>query len=671
MRLTKESCLDFLLSPFSSEPVDKRLSIDFKNATHQELLKELDHFLRYHIQILPGIARASVTHGQREQGVDLVCSIDEAGIKVGWQVKSASDLRRRNVINDVVAQATMAKNHDLNGIVFVLAGTNVDEKHKIPAIISQLSQSGISDVHILLPRDFSLIFDSRNWEKMRARGVSRLLETVEVREPEQSSLLPDPGPLNPVVEHKQLASFKNPEARSEYDLGLAEVTSGRIEAARQHFELAHKKEPNADTFNALGNLALLAGDLKQALRDYQEARARAPSNLTPGRNAAIVLRRLGLLDESLIMITPWLDDPSIMIPYSKTLSLKGQREEAYRLLKDNESLIKPRGRDLLEFASRAYDVGNYDVALKYYSQFSLDCPKDERGPWGESLCHAKLTNLDAALAAIERAFRISPERWEVRSIRAGILRDLHHQDQALIDFEIASVRNPSSVQVVGNFANLLREVGRPLEAVEYYDRLLKYYPYDPLLWENRGKALSALGLHDQAFVSLSTAVRISKDPRAELLNDAGLEAHKAGRLEDAISLLKLSIEKKETLWQPKSNLASIMLELGFCENAAKLLLAAIEVGDNSSKAHTMLASCLIDVKRYGEATAEAEKALSIDPDFPSAIGTLGLIAEETGRLQDAKVFYDKALKLDGTLAFVHAGLARLSSAKRNDRGVSA
>jgi tetratricopeptide (TPR) repeat protein len=96
--------------------------------------------------------------------------------------------------------------------------------------------------------------------------------------------------------------------------------------------------------------------------------------------------------------------------------------------------------------------------------------------------------------------------------------------------------------------------------------------------------------------------------------------------------IRLLIEKKGTLWQPKSNLAPIMLNLGFVEEAATLIRSAIASGDKSAGTYTMLASCQIEDKKYDDAMLEVTRALAMDPRFAPAIGTKGLIAEGTGQL---------------------------------------
>lgn len=663
MNVTKDTCRDFLVYPFESNEGLVKVNIDYSGISHEELVENLEKYLRYQIQVFPDTAQVGITHGPSEHGIDLLTDFRSIGLRVGWQVKSWKDLEQRTVVDIILAQIQKSKVHHLDFIVFVLAGDPNRHSRKISTIISNLSMTANRTAYVISPSEFAAIFDDRNLILMRAKGVSKLLQMAQVMEPDQPSMIPDPGPLNLKISNDRAAAFVSSQARKFYDDGLDAASKGNLPLAEEMFSKAHEIEPTAETLNALGNIQMFKGCYSAALSYYRESKERNPTSVSSSLNMAVVLLRLGLYEEALTTLEKWIreDQPkaSAILLRSRILARAGRKPEAYKILKEKEPLIKPSGNDLLEFASQAYEQGDYSVALRYYSAFRVSNPRDVRGHWGEGLCYSKLKTLEKAQDCIQAAVRISPTNPQVRSILACLLRDLGRKDEALIEFERARSLAPSSIEIVGNLANLLRDVGRPLEALEYYEQLLKYYPYDPLLWENRGNALSMLGLDREAFVSKMAAVRISKKPSAELINDAGQAARKAGRTGDAIRLYNMSIERNPGLWYPKSNLGSIMLESGLYERAKTLLEEGIAAGDNSARAHTMLASCLIELGQHDAAGKEVKTALALEHDFPPALGTLGLIEEETGNPKEATVLYERAIFLDNTLDFVRAGIARL------------
>lgn len=663
MNLTKDTCRDFLIYPFESSEGLVKVSIDYSDFSHEELVENLEKYLRYQVQVLPDTAQVGITHGSSEHGIDLLTDFHRIELRVGWQIKSWSDLEQKTALDNVLAQVQKSKVHRLDMIVFVLAGDPNRHTGKISTIISHLSMTANRTAYVISPSEFASIFDDRNLKPMRAKGVSRLLQMAQVMEPDQPSLIPDSGPLNARIDDNRRATFVLSQARQSYDSGLDAVSKGDFALAEELFTKAHEIEPSSDTFNALGNIQLLKGCHAIALDYYRQSKEKDPTNVTSSINTAVVLHRIGLYEEALTTLEKWIGEDmpngSAILLQSKILARAGKKSEAYQILKKEEPLIKPSGNDLLEFAGQAYDQSDYNVALRYYSAFRVSSPKDVRGHWGEALCYSRLKTLEKALDCIQVAVGISPNNPQIRSILACVLRDTGRKDEALIEFEKARFLAPSSIEIVGNLANLLRDVGRPLEALEYYEQLLKYYPYDPLLWENRGTALSMLGLDKDAFVSKMAAIRIFREPSAELINDAGQAAGKVGRTGDAVRLYNMSIEKKPGLWHPKSNLASIMLENGLYLRAKTLLQEGIAAGDDSARAHTMLASCLIELRQFDDAKKEAKTALALEHDFPPGIGTLGLIEEETGNLNEASVLYKRAIVLDNTLDFVRAGIARL------------
>lgn len=662
MDLSTDSCRDFFLYPFSYKT---NLNTDFSNKSHKYLVEKLDAYLRYQTLILPNTAQVGTTHGSSEQGIDLLTNLYGVKLKIGWQIKSWSDLQQKTVVDHVLAQVHKSMAHRLDLLVIILAGDPEKHSGKISTIISQLSLTSTNKkkIHIIQPTEFANILDEKNWNLMRTRGVSRLMQIIEVREPGPISMMPDPGPLNPVIVNNNPAIFHNHRAEQLYNNSLFAIKSGDIISAEKLAMDAHGIESTADTMNLLGNIHLIKGEFKEAVEYYEGSIRANPQKETSTGNLIITLLRVGLFDEAEALLIQELDkrksDLDLTFLYAKLLTRKGMGLKAYRMLKEKESAITLNGTHLLEFANQAYTYKDYETALSYYSQFITLYPKDARGPWGEALTYEKMGNLENALDSINKAVEISPNTPEIRSIQACCLRDLGRIDEALVIFELARSIAPSAIHIIGNLANLLRDIGRPLEALEYYDQLMRYYPYDQLLWENRGKALFNMSFFNDAYISKMIAVKVAKDPSAELIHDAGLAAMKAGRESDAIRLFNESIEKKAQLWHPKYNLAILSMKYRFYDKAIILLNECIAIGHDTAPTRTLLASCFIQQKQYDEARKEIEKALTLDPNFPPAIGTLGLIKKNDGSDKEALKLFDRALSMDNSLDFVNEALMKL------------
>jgi predicted O-linked N-acetylglucosamine transferase (SPINDLY family) len=157
----------------------------------------------------------------------------------------------------------------------------------------------------------------------------------------------------------------------------------------------------------------------------------------------------------------------------------------------------------------------------------------------------ELQRLDEALAALDRALALDPRHAKALANRAAVRLDRADAAGALDDAQAALAIAPTDVAALYNLASalkqlgrrdearaafgvvrqclsdfaplhvhlgeLLREAGRPLEALGQFERATTLDPRDAAAWTNRGHVLADQGRHDEARASYQAALALEPE----------------------------------------------------------------------------------------------------------------------------------------------------------------
>lgn len=104
------------------------------------------------------------------------------------------------------------------------------------------------------------------------------------------------------------------------------------------------------------------------------------------------------------------------------------------------------------------------------------------------------------------------------------------------------------------------------------------------------------------------------------------------------------------------NLAKSLYNSGRYEHAIKALERALTQGFKSIELLNILGACHLCIKNYKLAENIYSEAISIDKNYSSGHGNLGIALYEQGRLEDALSAYKNALKLDPKNANFHTNI---------------
>ncbi|KLU24873.1 tetratricopeptide repeat family protein [Caballeronia mineralivorans PML1(12)] len=153
------------------------------------------------------------------------------------------------------------------------------------------------------------------------------------------------------------------------------------------------------------------------------------------------------------------------------------------------------------------------------------------------------------------------------------------------------------------------------------------------------------GALDDAERGYRDVLKIDPD-HAEALHMLGLLHFQGGRMNEADTLLKRSIERMPSALA-LANHASVLIGLDHRDAALDRLDRALSLNPSHLRSLLLRAGVLADLGRYVEAVTAYDCLLEIAPTFVDGLCRRGAVLRVLGRHMDALVSSDRALSVDG------------------------
>jgi tetratricopeptide (TPR) repeat protein len=238
----------------------------------------------------------------------------------------------------------------------------------------------------------------------------------------------------------------------------------------------------------------------------------------------------------------------------------------------------------------------------------------------------------------------------VERLHAGLMRSEGHRRNRL-DPEFTDVG--VAIAWDGAYALYLTEVfvtsadGGPLQPPPAY-----YFDAQPGAYERRDNPRV-----EEAGQTITIGPPGADDP--EYWTDAGINAYREGRFEEAEAAFRKALELKPDYHYAGYNLARVLISSGSPAEAVALLdaLIARDAGDVDAVATRGSAALLL--QQYDEAADYFRRVLEARPDDATAWYNLGLSLEYQDRPRDAEAAYRRALDIDPGLRAAQVGLGRI------------
>lgn len=208
-----------------------------------------------------------------------------------------------------------------------------------------------------------------------------------------------------------------------------------------------------------------------------------------------------------------------------------------------------------------YQAGRLDEIAQRAQSFTEHYPGDVFGYNVLGTVFLQQDRCEAALAPLERAVALCPDKADLRSNLGIALLDLDRTGEALACFRKAVQLCPSSATAHGNLGNALLAQGRLEESIASYRRALAIKPDYAKAHYNLGNALKDLGRTDEAVACYERAIAIVPD-YANALTNCGITLKERGRAEEAERYARRALACRPDCVEARNLLATLLLLSG-------------------------------------------------------------------------------------------------------------
>jgi tetratricopeptide (TPR) repeat protein len=343
----------------------------------------------------------------------------------------------------------------------------------------------------------------------------------------------------------------------------------------------------------------------------------------------------------------------------------------------------------VEMAGQLYTRGLFGQAARVCSQIIEARPAnaDAQNIFGVSL--AALGRTKEAVAALERAIKITPNAPSYHANLGEVLRQSGELEAALKPLEEAVRLDPKNAQALNNLGIVHFEQKKFAKAIEYYERALAQRPNMAEALNNLGNARRMTGDIDGAVQAYQDAL-VQRAVYPEAYNNLGTLLQLDRKFEEAEHALRKAIQQNSRYIEAHNNLAQLLFSqkkevdalrvlgdaLKFApKNVQTLLLTskiqlrrgnlpaaeqgiriAVQQEPENPDVLTVFGQVLHETDRYEEAIEVLEKAVAKNPKNPETQNFYGVALKSVGRLEEAREHILKALKLNDGMYGAYANL---------------
>src|SRR5438067_40221 len=234
----------------------------------------------------------------------------------------------------------------------------------------------------------------------------------------------------------------------------------------------------------------------------------------------------------------------------------------------------------------------------------------------------------------------------------------------LLSFVLAQTTASQMNALISALRN--REFKKALTLVQV---ALKKSPEDPQLWAMQGTAYSGTGHRKEALNSFRTALRISPDYVPALRGAAQIEYDSGSQ--EAVPVLKHVLRLQPADSTAHAMLAVLEYRQGNCVAAAEHFEKSGAMLDSELPALHAYATCLVRLKRLGEAAQVFLRAVNLQPEDPQQRRLLASIQLMNHKPQDAVATLGPLLEQNPTWETLELASSAYEDAQDTDQAVSA
>ncbi|HMJ84519.1 MAG TPA: tetratricopeptide repeat protein [Vicinamibacterales bacterium] len=306
----------------------------------------------------------------------------------------------------------------------------------------------------------------------------------------------------------------------------------------------------------------------------------------------------------------------------------------------------PRGRSPallapLQLANRALIEGKYDEIDALTDKLDARDPNVVAVRARAMIARGRYAQAESALRAVVGRAPASEAALEL-----GLLQHMLGKPDAtaILDKVSPQAETSDDPTELARAARALRALGRFQEANAAFRLASTTSPNDPVIETAWGELF--LEKYDKANAMKSFQIALSADPRwvPALLGSA--QALEDENPPQAAALLKKALEINPSSVDAQVFLAEQAIDASHLDEAQQALRKALAVNPSSLEAHALVAAIAFIQDKPQEFEAEADKALAIAPSYGDVYRTVGEVAARNYRFDEAVTLTRRALSLE-------------------------
>lgn len=205
----------------------------------------------------------------------------------------------------------------------------------------------------------------------------------------------------------------------------------------------------------------------------------------------------------------------------------------------------------------------------------------------------------------------------------------------------------------------LRELNRLFGHMEYAraerlaKELIRQYPDHGLARKILGSTLHNLGRLDEALTTHKATVEARPNDYEAHFNLAA-EYHQQGMLDESVKSYIHAIGLQPNSPNAYNNIGNIFKTMGLFPQAEMYCRQAVSLQPDMARAHNNLGNALHAQGKYTESIASYQQALALKPDWAEAYNNLAITLKDQGHSSEAQKTFHKALQLKPDWAAAHS-----------------
>lgn len=306
--------------------------------------------------------------------------------------------------------------------------------------------------------------------------------------------------------------------------------------------------------------------------------------------------------------------------------------------------IKPEAKKMYQLGLQNYNKGNYEEAIKNFSDALAKYPKYEAALLYRAYANEKLGNSFQALSDYEQLIKINPKHSQAYVSRGHLNSKIGLDDEAIKDYTAAIEHDNRNFEAHYERGMIYNILGLYNEALKDFEKCSQLKPGAEIDFMT-GIVESKLGNEERAIHFFSAAIKFDKNNKNYYYHRADSKI-KLGRYADALEDLIIAnkLDEKDPYIYNKMGVANHFLRnyekaLFYFDKALEINPIVNEFNYNRARTHVAL-------KNYEKAIADFSMVIELAPDNLDTYLYRASAYSALGKYEEAENDYSKYIEMN-------------------------